>query len=284
MQPTYMKPSVSVLVNAVDLSVLETSNGMIGLQWNLQGVFMTTNDVPTRTKLPRGALSERIIAQEALRLLDSAGTNGFTLPSLGRALGADQTAVYRHYSGKDEIILAVADLLLEEMLAGFQPFGCWRATMTNLSRRMREVYKLHPAAGSLSASRTTGRQGEKQVVEVFLAAILDAGFKGREATLYYRVAADFSLFWAGGHASYLSLDPSRQLTDETSWTREYSNADPATYPHTVRSLEYLADVEFDEIFEAALYLMLDGINARAPKPCKCAAADRTPMDIPSPRT
>ncbi|OIH85323.1 hypothetical protein BLJ79_09130 [Arthrobacter sp. UCD-GKA] len=245
---------------------------------------MEMNDELARTKLPRGALSERVIAQQALRLLDSAGTSGFTLPSLGRALRADQTAVYRHFSGKDEIILAVADLLLEEVLTGFEPSECWRTTLADLSRRMRDVYKLHPAAGSLSASRTTGREGEKKVVEVFLAAILDAGFKDREAALYYRVAADFSLFWAGGHASYLSLDPSRQLNDETSWSREYFNADPSIHPHTAAIRGHLVEVGFDEIFEAALTLMLDGINARASKPCQCPAADMTPTDARRART
>ena len=33
---------------------------------------------------------------------DEGGTGGFSLPKLGRALGADQTAVYRHFPSKDD--------------------------------------------------------------------------------------------------------------------------------------------------------------------------------------
>ncbi|GAA4380810.1 TetR/AcrR family transcriptional regulator [Paeniglutamicibacter cryotolerans] len=226
-----------------------------------------------RKRLSRGALTGSSIALATLRLLDEKGTAGFTLPALGRALGADQTAVYRHYAHKDDIVLAVADLLLEEVLDGYHPAPCWRAAIADLSRRIREVYKRHPAAGSLSGSRTTGRTGEKQLVEAFLAAIIDAGFEGQEAALYYRVAADFSLFWAGGHAGYLALDPDRQFTDESSWTREYFNADPQLHPRTAQTKQHLAEVGFDEIFETALALMLDGIEVRAPKPCTCTSTD-----------
>ncbi|EMY32997.1 TetR family transcriptional regulator [Arthrobacter crystallopoietes BAB-32] len=223
-----------------------------------------------RAKLSRGSLTARSIAEATLRLLDEHGLAAFTLPRLGRALGADQTAVYRHYADKDEIVLAVADLLLDEVMAGFASSGCWRTDIADLSRRIRDVYKRHPAAGSLSGSRTTGRDGEKRLVEAFLSAILTAGFEGHDAALYYRVVADFSLFWAGGHAAYLSLDPQRQFADESSWVREYSTVNPGIYPHTAEVRRNLAEVGFDEIFETALTLMLDGIAARAPAPCSCA--------------
>ena len=49
--------------------------------------------------------------------------DGFSLPKLGRALGADQTAVYRHFASKDDLVLAIADQLIEEAMTGWQPKG-----------------------------------------------------------------------------------------------------------------------------------------------------------------
>ncbi|HEY2594386.1 MAG TPA: helix-turn-helix domain-containing protein, partial [Chloroflexota bacterium] len=59
-----------------------------------------------------------MILAESMRLLDEDGIDGFSLPKLGRALGADQTAVYRHFASKDDIVVALADRLIEEAMAG----------------------------------------------------------------------------------------------------------------------------------------------------------------------
>ena len=77
-----------------------------------------------RRGLHRGSLTPELIVKESLRLLDEGGVDGFSLPKLGRALGADQTAVYRHFASKDDLVLAVADQLIEEAMAGLTPHKC----------------------------------------------------------------------------------------------------------------------------------------------------------------
>src|SRR5215469_13835200 len=69
---------------------------------------MTTTKARRR---PRGSLTPDMIITESLRLLDTEGSDGFSLPKLGRALGADPTAVYRHFASKDDLVLAIADRL-----------------------------------------------------------------------------------------------------------------------------------------------------------------------------
>ena len=66
-----------------------------------------------RGKLQRGALTPELIVEESLALLDTAGVAGFSLPKLGAVLGADPTAVYRHFQSKDDLVLAIADCLIE---------------------------------------------------------------------------------------------------------------------------------------------------------------------------
>ena len=135
--------------------------------------------------------------QESVRLLDAEGTDGFSLPKLGRALGADPTAVYRHFASKDDLILAIADHLIEEAMTGISPQPCWVDTLADSTRRLRRTYLAHPAAASLSACRTTQRRAEMRIVDIIIGAVLDAGFEGAEAALVYRAFGDFSLAWAG---------------------------------------------------------------------------------------
>jgi AcrR family transcriptional regulator len=49
-------------------------------------------------RLRRGTLNREKIVSTSLRLLDSGGLAGFSMPKLGRALGTDPTAVYRHFA------------------------------------------------------------------------------------------------------------------------------------------------------------------------------------------
>jgi AcrR family transcriptional regulator len=219
---------------------------------------------------PRGSLSRDLIARESLRLLDEGGQEGFSMPRLGRALQTDQTAVYRHFASKDDLVLAVAELLQAELLEGYEPASCWRDSLSDIANRIRAVYVAHPAAGALVAPRTTRGPQEMRVVDAVLAAVLQAGFTGESAALYYRIVVDLALLWSGGHAAFLSLEPDARRGDEESWNREYLAVDPAVYPNIATVRGDLASIKFDTVFDIGLDMMLDQINALAPNPCTCA--------------
>src|SRR5215470_20036314 len=131
-------------------------------------------------RLRRGSLTPELIVTESLRLLDADGSDGFSLPKLGRALGADPTAVYRHFASKDDLVLAIADRLIEEAMTGLPAHDCWVETVIDSTRRLRRTYLAHPAAASLSSFRTTGRPAEMRTVNVIVGAVLEAGFSGAE--------------------------------------------------------------------------------------------------------
>jgi len=217
----------------------------------------------------RGSLSPELIVRESVRLLDAGGTAGFSLPKLGRALGADPTAVYRHFASKDDLVRAIADYLIEEAMAGISPQPCWVDTLADGTRRLRRTYCAHPAAASLSARRTTQRPAEMRVVDIILGEIFEAGFEGAEAALVYRALGDFALAWAGFEAGFLALGERSQARDQAAWTRSYGVVDAAEYPHIWQVRRELPDVDGDAIFETILSLVLGGVIARAPCPCRC---------------
>lgn len=232
--------------------------------------------MPTKTqrrasrRLPRGVLTPGLIVEESLRLLDSAGTSGFSLPKLGRVLGADPTAIYRYFQSKDDLVLAIADRMLEEALAGFTPAKCWVDTLADLARRLRRVYRTHPAAATISSSRTTRRPAEMHGVEWVLCAIREAGFEGFEAAVAYRSFVDFALFFAGGEARFLSLEPEQREADLGAWTQAYRAVDPEEFPHIAALSRELTETSDDLIYEHALACHLAGLTARAPLDCPCA--------------
>jgi TetR/AcrR family tetracycline transcriptional repressor len=223
-----------------------------------------------RQGLKRGSLTPELIVRESLRLLDAGGREGFSLPKLGRALGADPTAIYRHFASKDDLILAISDHLISAAMAGLAAHDCWVDTLMDAARRLRVTYRLHPAAAALSASRATRRRAEMGIVDLLIGAVLSAGFEGAEAARVYRAVSDFALSWAGFEA-FLALEANVRATDQAAWSREYLAADRSVHPHIWQLRTELPDVSDDDIFETILALVIGGLIRRAPRPCACAA-------------
>ena len=131
--------------------------------------------------LPRGSLTRELLVRESLRLLDKDGVAGFSLPKLGRALGADPTAIYRHFPSKDDLVLAIAEALIAEGLDGLEPSECWVETLREIARRGRRTSLAHPAAASLTSCRTTQGPAEMRAVDMIIGALNQAGITGKEA-------------------------------------------------------------------------------------------------------
>ena len=229
----------------------------------------------SRRGLRRGTLTSNMILAESLRLLDEDGIEGFSLPKLGRALGADQTAVYRHFASKDDIVLALADRLIEEAMTGLEPQECWVDTLIELAGRLRRTYLAHPAAASIASYRTTQGPAEIRTVDIIIGAMLSAGFEGAEAALMYRVVGDFALSWAGFEASFRSLDEGIQQRDGDAWKRAYLAVSRAEHPNIWQIRTDLPDVADEDISATILGLVMDGLIRRAPRPCGCARHQRS---------
>jgi TetR/AcrR family transcriptional regulator, tetracycline repressor protein len=215
-----------------------------------------------------------MIVTESLRLLDTHGLDGFSLPKLGRALGADQTAVYRHFASKDDLILGIADRLIEESMIGMQARDCWVDTLIDGARRLRETYLKHPAAASLSSYRTTQGPAEITAVDIIIGAIRQAGFDGAQAALMYRTVGDFTLAAAGFEAAFLALDEDVQRGDRAAWTRAYLAVSQNQYPNVWHVRTQLPEVPDDDVFETILSLVMTGLRAQAPRPRECHPLSR----------
>ncbi len=85
--------------------------------------------VTRKRPLPRGTLDREMIVAASLRLLDERGTRGFSMPALGRALGADPSAVYRHFASKDDLVLAITDELIVQQDIPSLKGTCWVETL-----------------------------------------------------------------------------------------------------------------------------------------------------------
>ncbi|GLX34123.1 TetR family transcriptional regulator [Streptomyces roseochromogenus] len=221
-----------------------------------------SSETPTRSKRAGSQLTPDAIIEASLRIAARGSADAFTVRRLGEELGADPTAVYRHFRDKDDLLLSVADRTLGEVLDSIPGGLDWKDRLRALAAGSLEVALKYPVVGSTMASRTTRRPNEFRVVELILGAVTEAGLEGAEAAVHYRMVGDSLLAYVGQRAAYMLFDPDVRAADESSWSREYRLVDPEGFPHITGLSAELAGVTEEQIFEVRVEALITAIETR----------------------
>ncbi len=209
----------------------------------------------------RPELSRERILDAAQAIIDRRGDAALTFRALGAELEADPTAAYRHFTDKDDLLLALADRLLGEAMDTVPPGLGWRDTLAAQAVAVHRSLVRHPRLAVLVSVRTTQGKHEARSIELALATLVQAGFAIDDAVQIWRGLADTILAWAGFSAAYLSL-PEEVRSRDAAWTTSYRKLPGDRYPQIAAARPYLDD-DFDA-FPLAVDLLLDGISARVP--------------------
>ncbi|MDQ1051709.1 TetR/AcrR family transcriptional regulator [Streptomyces sp. V4I2] len=213
---------------------------------------------PTRSGV---LLSEDLIVETALRLIGEHGPEALSVRRLGAALGCDPSALYRYFHGTDDLVLAIADRIIGDAMAGFVPGADWVASLREMALRVRAGYLAHPRAAAMAAHRVTGRKSEIQAVGIGL--LLSAGFEPAAAARLYLAFIDTVLSHAATDAAFQALPLQQRQADHRAWRNVYQDLDPVVYPALTAVRPALPGMA-DSSFEEAVDLLLEALAARAP--------------------
>ncbi|MBU3868839.1 TetR/AcrR family transcriptional regulator, partial [Streptomyces sp. 4503] len=86
-----------------------------------------------RSKRAGSHLTPDAIIDASLRIAARGSEDAFTVRRLGEELGADPTAIYRHFRDKDELLLSVADRTLGEVLDSIPEGLDWKGRIRALA-------------------------------------------------------------------------------------------------------------------------------------------------------
>lgn len=207
------------------------------------------------------ALSQERIVTACLELVENGGPGALTFRAIGRHLGVDATAVYRHFRDKDDLVLALADRLYEEALDGFTPGESWLETVRDAVTRIHRAFANHPQAALLAAARSTRREAELRAIEILLDALRRGGFAPRDAARYERALGDYALSWAAFEASFGML-PAEVREGDAAAPLVYAAQSPDRYPRLAECARHLPPVTESQ-FTTALEIFLAGLRALA---------------------
>jgi AcrR family transcriptional regulator len=205
---------------------------------------------------------DRIVAG-ALELIDREGLSALSMRNLATELGTGTTTLYRHVTGKDEVLVLVADAVLEETRALHPLDGMgWRQVITELAHAMRAALTAHANVAPVFATAVPVGPNSLRGRDLTLGILRERGFDETLAADVYTALAHQVLasvlqepmndFRAGG------LGASKNLT-----LRDfYRSLPPGQYPNLVALADELTSRTAAEEFEFGLECLLDGVEMR----------------------
>jgi AcrR family transcriptional regulator len=207
---------------------------------------------------PLAPLSRQMILDAAVEFVDLHGLEQLTLRRLGLALDRDATAFYRHYRTKNDLLVALADKLLSDVLVGFEGQGDWADDLREILHRTRNVYLMHANLSTAIAYSPDALLSNARVHEVVLAALEESGLS-EEAIPRYEVAI---YRWTVGTSTYDAssgpLEPGDHHSDFASRIA-FASLDPEQYPRCVKYAQALFPTP-EASFDSGLELIIDSIR------------------------
>ncbi|MEX5633748.1 TetR/AcrR family transcriptional regulator [Parafrankia sp. FMc2] len=147
---------------------------------------------PQRT--PRGTLSREVLLDAAMEIVRIGGADAFSMRALGGRLDVDPTAFYRHFRTKNELLDALADILIE----GDEPLpatGDARADLRASLHQLRRSLLRHPTMAAVILRRPPGGRAYWARANHALGLLRGMGLSPEEATALYQTL----LFYCLGH-------------------------------------------------------------------------------------
>ena len=214
----------------------------------------------TNSRRPRGTLSRDQVLRAALAVADRDGLAELTMAGVANELGVPGASVYRHASGRADLIAGLADVVL----AGWEipdpepdPIRAFAAAQ----RSLRQVLRPHPAAQAVVSAEGIGTEGRRPHLERMCAILEAAGVRPAMALV-------LALRFTAGAASLLVAEQTIFGTAEEAERGEglrrmrgrLMTLDPAEYPALARAADDLAEpFDPEAVFETGLALISAGL-------------------------
>ncbi|MDW5595757.1 TetR/AcrR family transcriptional regulator [Conexibacter stalactiti] len=208
-----------------------------------------------RVRLDRDAI---VVAAE--RVVSAEGLDALSMRRIGAELGADPTALYRHFRNKEELLVELAGRSFAEAPA-LDPADDWRVRLRAELRHELERYRVHPELATLIARQPDDEPRLVRMNERLLAILADAGLSPADAARLFHVIENF-VVGSGLYATLLEHAPDPRVADRAAMRRVYAGLDGETLPHAAAAAPHLFPPQ-REIFEAGVDLLVAAIERAA---------------------
>ncbi len=213
-----------------------------------------------------------VIVQAALAFIDQHGAQGLTMRGLGQRLGVEAMALYRYVTGREDLLEAVVNKLLEGLRTDLDAHlsETWQGYLQTLAHAVRRLAVEHAAAFPLVATRHPAAPWLRpplrslELVENFLSTLSRHGFTDQQVVDAYRSFSSFLLGQLLLESAMRGADisPVEIPLDEgdAQIANEDSQMDLTGNPSVARLRPLLSEDRSQEEFEVSLETLLNRLE------------------------
>ncbi|HEX3750890.1 MAG TPA: TetR/AcrR family transcriptional regulator C-terminal domain-containing protein [Streptosporangiaceae bacterium] len=233
--------------------------------------------------------AERIVAA-AIRVADAEGLAALSMRRVATELGTAPMSLYRHVTGKDDLVLQMMNTVFARGRLPDPPDG-WRPQLELAARTLWAMFREHPwLASALSLTRPQALPAALPYTEWVLTALdgrgldLDTMFTTYLTLINYVRGIAVNLESEAEAEAVTGLNSEEWL--DTQEPQLHTILSPGQFPMFERLISEEYDFSLDRIFEFGLQRLLDGLATLINDPAVLASggpAPQTPLRGPRPR-
>ncbi|WP_433667090.1 TetR/AcrR family transcriptional regulator [Nocardia sp. CA-136227] len=220
-----------------------------------------TSSAPRRGRPPKtktAQLSREAIREAALSVIDADSVEAVTMRSVGGVLQVDPKSLYYYVDGKDDLLDAVAEYLLEQL----RPPEATDSVAHDLrawAHEFRRITLAHPKAATLVLTRQLSSTAGLAPVEAALAVLRRTGCGPEEAVHLMRTLLATLI---GTLLREVSAGPTFGTADPTGIAERQKTLESAGLPQIGLAAPYLARFDRDREFDYTIDLVIQLITSR----------------------
>jgi AcrR family transcriptional regulator len=211
-----------------------------------------------RTGRPRAnGLSLDRIFVATVAILEDEGLEAVTMRRIADHLGTGPASLYRHVSGRDELLVLLTDRLLATEVSVDEEAVDWRTGCERIAKSFRERLLRSPALAVLAAQGQMLGPNSLLGRERVLCWLIDQEFSASLAVHTYLLLTRFVIGSLSTYDRSSKQDPGER--DEL--VLLFKELDPAEFPTLVAVANQIGGQRPEDEFELGLTALLDGIAA-----------------------
>jgi AcrR family transcriptional regulator len=215
----------------------------------------------TATK-PRVELNRDTIVERALTVLDTDGPDAVTIRRIAQEFGVTPMALYWHVANKDELLEAMGDALLADVVPP-PATGSWHAQLRAVVEGLIRELSKHPAAAGLVFPRILVTEPGLRLTEFTLTLLEDAGFDRKQAADLARMGLQTAMMLVTQHPGAENQAAAEERDRLQAEKRAHVEGLPSDlYPHVRAAAVDLTDCDDEDAYYAfGVDLYIEGAQA-----------------------
>jgi AcrR family transcriptional regulator len=201
-----------------------------------------------------GSLSLEKVVEEASRLIREEGFDALTMRRLAARCGVTAMSLYRHVQTKEELLVILANRLLDDLDVPEGDGQDWRTEVAGVSSAAYRMWLAHPEFAQIIATQPIDGKVAYRWMERVFSALKRAGLSNRQVVGAYDTLVSYTAGFNQQHTGHLS-----SAVTATSRMAKLRDLELEEFPCVVELAELLTSRDAARDFEEGLHIVIDGI-------------------------